>query len=410
MLTAKRVERTKKPGRYRDGIVPGLLLQISDSGAKSWVLRYELHGCERMMGLGPTKAFNLKEARERARAARQLLADGVDPLVNKHAAIEAAKLAAAKILTFRDAAQRYFDQNEAKWRSASHREQFLISLQAFAFPTLGNMDVAAVETADVLRVLNSIWQTKTETASRVRNRIEAVIDWAVVRGHRQPGTNPARWKGHLDQVLPAPRKVAPVVHHAALPYAEVPGFMAKLRTHQGSAARSLEFLIHCAARSAEAEEATWSEVNLDTATWTIPGHRMKGGREHQVPLSPAVMDLLHALPREDGNDHLFIGGRAGSGVTHTAVWELMGRMGQRGAATVHGFRSAFSDWAHEQTAHSVHTIELSLAHAVGSETERAYRRTSMVAKRRQLMEQWSRYCTSPPAKAGGDVVALRGGR
>ena len=153
MLTAKRVERTKKPGRYRDGIVPGLLLQISERGAKSWVLRYELHGCERMMGLGPTKAFNLKEARERARAARQLLADGVDPLVNKHAAIEAAKLAAAKILTFRDAAQRYFDQNEAKWRSASHREQFLISLQAFAFPTLGNMDVAAVETADVLRVL-----------------------------------------------------------------------------------------------------------------------------------------------------------------------------------------------------------------------------------------------------------------
>jgi hypothetical protein len=217
MLTAKRVERTRRPGRYRDGTVKGLLLQISESGAKSWVLRYMLHGSERMMGLGSAVDFSLREARDRARSARQLLADGVDPLGAKRQRKAEAKAAAAKLLTFREATQRYFDQHEKKWTNASHREQFLTSLQTYAFPILGDIDVASIALADVLRVLEPNWNAKSVTMDRVRNRIENIVDWCVVRGHRPPGTNPARWKGHLDQVLPAVRDVAPRGHHAALP-------------------------------------------------------------------------------------------------------------------------------------------------------------------------------------------------
>ena len=209
MLTAKKVERTKTPGRYRDGLVKGLLLQITDSGAKSWVLRYELHGRERMMGLGSASDFNLKEARERARAARQLLADGVDPLATKQAAKAAAKLAAARKLSFKQAALQYFNHYESKWTSPSHREAFLGTLNAYAFPVLGDMDVATIDTPDIHRVLDPIWKTKSVTADRVRSRVEQVIDFAIVRGHRPPGTNPARWVGHLEHSLAAPRALAP---------------------------------------------------------------------------------------------------------------------------------------------------------------------------------------------------------
>jgi len=407
MLTAKKVERTKNPGRYRCGLVKGLLLQISATGAKSWVLRYELRGKERMMGLGSVADFNLKEARERARAARQLLADRIDPLIGKRDAEQAAKLAEARKLTFAEAAQRYFDQHEAKWRNASHREQFLATLKAHVFPVLGNMDVAAIDTRDVIRALEPIWKTKSITADRTRSRVEQVIDWAIVREHRPPGTNPARWKGHLDQVLPAPRKLAPVEHHAAMEYRELPTFMKELRQEDGTGPRALEFLILVAGRSGEVTGATWDEIDFDTATWTIPSGRMKGGREHRVPLSPQAVDLLKKLPREKGNPFVFTGRRAGTGLSHIALPWTMERMGLKGIATVHGFRSSFSNWCHEQTAHSAHTIEISLAHNVGTEVERAYRRTDMIAKRRQLMEQWSKFCASPPAKSADRVVPLR---
>jgi integrase len=409
MLTAKKVERVKAPGRYRDGLVPGLLLQISDSGARSWVLRFMLHGRERMMGLGPVSAFNLKEARDRARAARQLLADGVDPLDMKHQRQAEAKAAAARVLTFREAAQRYFDQHERKWTNASHREQFLSSLQAYAFPVFGDMDVANIQLADVLRVIEPIWTTKSVTADRTRTRIEAVLDWCVVRGHRPPGTNPAKWKGHLDQVLPPARRVAPVVHHAAIGYAAVPALMAALREQESIAARAVEFLVYVAGRRGEVLGATWAEVDLDAAVWTIPASRMKGKREHRVPLAPAALDLLCALPREDGNPFVFIGPKAGQGLGGQTPARLLQRMGHTGF-TVHGFRSAFSDWAHEQTAHANHTIELSLAHNVGSEVERAYRRKDMLAKRVRLMADWAKYCTTAPAARTGDVVVPIGGR
>jgi len=229
MLTAKKVERAKQPGRYYCGLIRGLYLQVTASGAKSWVLRYQLRGQERWMGLGSASEFSLKEARERARAARQLLADRIDPLAGKRAAEAAAKLAAARKLTFAEAAQRYFNQHASKWRSAKHREAFLGTLAAFAFPVLGNMDVAAIDTPDILRAIEPHWTTKAVTIDRTRNRIEQVLDWCVVRGHRPPGTNPAMWKGHLDQVLPPARKVAPVAHHAAMDYRQLPTFMDELR-------------------------------------------------------------------------------------------------------------------------------------------------------------------------------------
>jgi integrase len=407
MLTAKMVERKKTPGRYRDRLVKGLLLQITDSGAKSWVLRYELRDRERMMGLGSASEFNLKEARERARSARQLLADGIDPLDVKHQRLAEAKLAAAKKLTFAEAAQRYFDRHEKKWTNASHREQFLASLRADAFPVLGNMDVATIQLADVLRAIEPIWTTKAITADRVRNRIENVLDWCVVRGHRPPGTNPAKWKGHLDQVLPAVRKVAPRGHFAAIAYAELPVFMAELRQQEGVAARALEYLVLTATRRAETLGACWDEIDFASAMWVLPPRRMKAKREHRVPLSDRAIEILKDLPREAGNPYLFIGAKAGQALGNLALARLLKRMGH-GGITTHGMRSAFSDWAHEQTAHSNHTIEISLAHAVGSDVEKAYRRGPMVAKRARLMTDWAKYCATPPAvQTGADVVPIR---
>jgi integrase len=407
MLTAKSVERTKKPGRYRCGLVRGLYLQISDNGAKSYVLRFERHGHERMMGLGSCSEFSLKEVRERARQARQLLADGIDPLTRKHADKQAVKLADQRKLTFREAAQRFFDQNESKWRSSKHRDQFLGTLKAHVFDTIGDMDVAAIDTPDILRAIESLWKTKAITADRVRSRIEQVLDWAVVRGHRPPGTNAARWKNHLDQVLPAPRKVAPIKHHEAMPYAQLPEFMAALRQDDTVAARALEFLILCAARSGEAIGAAWSEIDFDSRTWVIPGHRMKAGTEHRVPLSAAAIDLLRALPREDGNPNLFVGRESGTAMSKWGPDTCMARLGLRGVVTIHGFRSAFRDWAGETTAFAHDVCEAALAHVRGDHSVRAYARGDLFDKRRKLMEAWSRFCMSPPAKVSGDVVSLR---
>ena len=409
MLTAKRVERSKKPGRYRCGLVKGLLLQVSDSGAKSWVLRYERHGRERMMGLGSAFEFSLKEARERARQARQLLADGIDPLANKHATRQAAKLAEQRKLTFREAAQKYFDQNESKWRSAKHRDQFLSTLGTHVFDVLGGMDVAVIDTPDILRAFEPLWKTKPITADRTRSRVEQVIDWAIVRGHRSPGTNPARWKGHLDQVLPAPRKVAPIQHHEAMAYAQLPQFMATLRQDDSIAARALEFLILCAARSGETVGAVWSEIDFASKTWAIPAERMKGGREHRVPLCDRALAILRDLPREDGNPHVFIGRRHGAALSPWAMPWVMEHMGQRGATTIHGFRSSFRDWAGEATAFAHDICEAALAHVRGDHSVRAYARGDLFSKRRGLMEAWSKYCASPSAaeRKRANVVKLR---
>jgi integrase len=409
-LTAKIVQRLKSEGRYKDGFMPGLYLQVSQTGTKSWLLRYEVNGRrERWMGLGSAAIFSLAEARARARVARQQLSDGIDPLQAKRDAKTAARLAAAKQLTFREAAKRYAAQHEAKWTNADYRAQFMSSLQAYAFPIIRDLDVAMVDKAAVLRVLEPIWATKTVTASRVRRRIEAVLNWAVVHDHRPSGDNPARWRGHLDQALPGRQQITPVAHLKALPYPELASFMAELRGRESNAARALEFTILTAARTSEVLGARWSEIDLDSKIWTVPAARMKAGKEHRVPLAPAAIALLRALPHERDNDRVFIGPAAGGGFSDMAMARVLKRM--RRDATVHGFRSTFSDWAHERTAHANHAIEISLAHSVGNEVEKAYRRGDLFDKRRKLMEAWAKFALTPLIKqeADGELVPLRRG-
>ena len=400
-LTAKRVERVKEPGRYHDG--HGLYLQVVNANNKSWLLRYERDGKERWYGLGPLHTFSLKEARERARTARQLLHDGVDPIDHRKA--ERAKLAAAKAkaLTFRDAAERYLALHEGEWRNRRYAIDYISGLRRHAFPVLGAMPVSDIATPDVLRVLEPIWLTTTETASRVRGRIENILDWCTVRGHRS-GDNPARWKGHLSEALPAPGKVARKVHHPALPYPELPSFMVQLRARQGMPARALELTILTAARTGEIIGAKWDEIGFEDKTWLVPAGRMKGGKEHRVALSERAVALLRELPTEDGNDHVFIGPTAGAGLSDMAMMRELQRLGY-GDVTVHGFRSTFRDWAAEQTNTPSFVVEMALAHAIGSQVEAAYRRGDLLAKRRHLAEAWARYCRTP--LASGAVVPMR---
>jgi integrase len=403
MLTAKRVERVKAPGRYHDG--HGLYLQVVNANNKSWLLRYERGGRERWYGLGPTHTFSLKEARERARAARQLLHDGVDPIDHRKAQRAVLAAAKAKAITFAEAAQRYFDQHEGKWRNAKHRQQFLSTLKTYAYPLLGSMAVADIDTPAVLRALEPIWLVKTETANRTRGRIESVLDWCTVRGYRS-GDNPARWKGHLVEVLPARSQVAKPVHHAAMPFRQVPAFMAALHDREGTAARALEFCILTAARTGEVIGAKWDdEIDFADKTWTVPAGRMKGGREHRVALSERAVELLQNLPSEDGNAFIFVGPRAGSGLSNMAMTQVLKRMG-RTDVTTHGFRSSFRDWAAECTNYPNHVVEMALAHAVGDKVEAAYRRGDLLAKRRQLAEAWAKYCTNPPPVATGKTVVV----
>ena len=385
MLSAKKVEKLKTAGRYRDSEVPGLYLQVSDGGTKSWLLRYELGGRERMLGLGSSRIFSLKEARARARTARQQIADGIDPIAAKRTA----KATAAKALTFREAAERYLDQHEAKWESRKHADQFLASLRQYAFDHIGALPVDAIDTPLVLKVLEAgrFWTARPETANRVRGRIQNVLDWATVRGYRQ-GDNPARWRGHLDQVLPPRAKLAKVEHHPSMAYREVPAFMAQLATLETVAARALEFTILTATRTGEAIGARWAEIDFETAAWTVPSERMKARREHIVPLSAQAVELLRSLYVEEGNPHVFIG-RAGSALTRTAMATMLRRMGC--AATIHGFRSSFRVWCAEQTNYPREVAEAALAHVTGNSVERAYQRSSLFDHRRRLMADWGSY-------------------
>jgi integrase len=404
-LTIKRIARIKRPGRYADGDRSGLYLQVTNTGVKSWLFIYQRGPRVRYMGLGPLHTINLAEARERARRARQQLLDGIDPLEARKAERSAAAAAAARALTFAEAARRYFDAHEKLWTNSKHRDQFLSSLQRYAFPQLGARDVATIDTASVLRVIEPIWSEKVITADRVRGRIENILDWATVRGHRS-GDNPARWKGHLSEVLPARSAMARPVHHPALNYAEIAHFMTALRERPGSAARALEFTILTAARTGAVIGAQWDEIDLAKATWKIPAGRMKASREHRVPLSSIAIKLLKELYREQDNRHVFIGAQKGSGLSDMAMAVVLRRMSV--PVTVHGFRSTFSDWAHERTAYSNHEIELSLAHSIGTAVEQAYRRGDLFDKRRKLMEDWGRFCSAPAAPPGAEVVPLRG--
>ncbi|MER8435397.1 integrase arm-type DNA-binding domain-containing protein [Mesorhizobium sp. M1312] len=410
-LTSKRIAKLNAPGRYRDPEARGLYLQVGRTGTKSWLLRYELNGRERFHGLGSLDDFSVKEARERARAARQKISDGIDPIDARRAERAARAVEAAKVLTFEKAARQYSEQNEPRWQNRKAAAQFLSTMRDYVFPVFGSVSVADVDTGLVLKALErehperhgkSVWMAIPETANRVRGRIESVLDWATTRGYRQ-GDNPARWRGHLENVLPARGLVQRVEHHAAMPYLALPPFMAALAERDGVAPQALEFTILTAARTGEVIGATWGEVDLDGLVWTIPAGRMKAGKEHRVPLSGRAVEILNSLPREKGNPYIFIGPRA-NGLSNMAMAAVLKRMGGNDV-TVHGFRSAFRDWAAELTGYPNHVVEQALAHTIGNAVERAYRRGDLFEKRVRLMADWSRFCMNP-APAGA-VVPMR---
>jgi integrase len=394
LKTAREVEAKIKagvPGKWAVG--DGAYLQVAKVAKRStasWLFRYNGHS----MGLGPVGLVTLAEAREKAREARRLRLAGIDPLEAKRASRRQASLDEARAVTFKDCAGRYIKSHAAGWRNPKHKAQWTTTLETYAYPHFGEIAVADVDTGMVLKALEEIWAVKPETASRVRGRIEAVLDWSKARGYRE-GENPAGWRGHLDKLLPARRKVRKVEHHAALPYVELPAFMAELRQREGMAARALEFAILTAARTGEVLGAQWSEIDFDAKLWTVPADRMKGRRQHRVPLSDRVMEILGSLTREAGSPYVFAGAREGRPLSNMALLMMLRRM-KRDDLTAHGFRSSFRDWAAETTGYPGDLVEMALAHVVSNATEAAYRRGDMFEKRRRLMNDWAAYCAAPP--------------
>ena len=399
-LSALEVGRLSKHGLHFVGGVAGLALQVQPSGARSWLLRLSLAGKRREMGLGGFPDVTLADARRRAREERERADNGIDPIAARRAASALLRAELAKAFTFKAAALAYIDAHEPGWRNAKHAQQWRNTL-ASTYPLIGSELVRDVSLPHVLPILEPIWKSRTETASRLRGRIESVLDWAAARGYRD-GLNPARWKGHLDHLLPAPSKIAKAGHHAAVPVAEVGAFMKALRAQPGVGARALEFLVLTAARSGEVRGATWAEFDLDAGTWTIPAERMKAGKEHRVPLSKAALQLLRDQPRMAGNDLVFSAPRGGklSDMTLVAVTRRMGV-----AAVPHGFRSTFRDWCSERTNYPRDVAEMALAHAIGDKVEAAYRRGDLFNKRVKMMSDWAAFCSRSESKS--PVIQLR---
>jgi integrase len=425
-LNALKVARAiGKAGMYADG--GGLYLQVSSGGA-SWIYRYMLNGVAREMGLGPLALYGLKDARAKALDARRLRHEGADPIEARRAARAKAKLDAAKAITFKECAEGYIKSHRAGWRNAKHAAQWGATLATYAEPVIGALPVRAIDTALVMKVLEqevrdgpgklaaALWTARPETASRLRGRIESILDWAKVRGYRD-GDNPARWRGHLDKLLPARAKVRKVEHHAALPYSDLPDFMAELRKQEGVAARALEFAILTAGRTGEVIGARWSEIDLAARLWTVPAGRMKAGKEHRVPLSTRAITILEEMTqlidvdeeknveneKKENEQFVFPGGKVGQPLSNMAFLMLLRRM-KRDDLTAHGFRSTFRDWAAERTKSPSEVAEMALAHAVTSKVEQAYRRGDLFERRRRLMTTWSTYCLTS-TQAAPDIFA-----
>lgn len=400
-LSALEVRRLTDPGWYAVGGVAGLMLRIADTGARYWALRIRVPGKRCDIGIGPYPETTLARAREMAAELRTQVRQGMDPLSERRTARGALMAARAKVVTFDTAAGRFIKSKSREFRNPKHTAQWHSTLTAYASPVIGNLPVDQIELAHVVQILEPIWTKKTETATRVRGRIESVLDWATVSGYRK-GDNPARWKGNLDAILPTPTKVRRVKHHRAIPLSDAPGFMAALREREGMAARALEFAILTAGRSGEVRGATWDEVDTESRTWTVPADRMKAHREHVVPLSDAAIALLEALPRYHENPHVFPGPRGGM-LSDVSLLAVLRRMGVD--ATTHGFRSTFRDWCSEHTNYPHEVAEMALAHTIPNKTEAAYRRSTLLAKRRRLMADWARFLSNP-APAGA-VVPMR---
>jgi len=414
-LTAAKV-RTAKPGRYGDG--GGLYLLVRSPDARFWVFRYAMAGTGKLrdMGLGKASgpgAVTLAEARDKAAGLSKLVKAGTDPLEQREADAAAAKAAEqqaiARAKSFRDVADLYLSSHDAGWRNAKHRQQWRNTLATYAYPHMGDLPVADVDTAHVMAALQPIWTAKPETASRVRGRIEAVLDYAKAREWRM-GENPARWRGHIANLLPTRAKVARVEHHAALPWREIATFMAKLAAQDGVAALALTFAILTAARTGEVIGAKWSEMDLQAAVWTVPAERMKAGHEHRVPLSEPALAIVRAVaglridPATDS--YVFPGGKAGKPLSVMAMEMVLRRM-ERRDITVHGFRSAFRDWCSEHVGCPREVAEAALAHTVRDKTEAAYFRADLFERRRRLMDDWAVFCSRPALPA--EVVPIRRG-
>lgn len=399
-LGALEVGRLDKPGLHFVGGVAGLALQVTVGGTRSWILRVLIGGKRRDMGLGGFPDVTLAGAKEAARAARAKIKEGVDPIEDMKARRSALYAARAASMTFSEAAAAYIAVKEHEWKNAKHGDQWRNTLKEYAYPVIGSVFVRDVEQSHVMRVLEPIWLTKTETAKRLRGRIERVLDWSRVRGYRS-GENPARWRGHLDTLLQSPGKVQKRAHFPALPFDELGAFMGALRQQEGMGARALEFAILTAARSGEVRGATWNEIDLADASWIIPADRMKMKREHRAALNDAAVALLESLPRT--GDLIFPNtkGNMLSDMTLTAVLRRMGRSD----ITAHGFRSTFRDWCSERTNYPRDVAEMALAHAIGDKVEAAYRRGDLFEKRRRMMKEWGKF--SAKVQTPGTVIAIK---
>jgi integrase len=395
------VAKMKTPGYYPDGL--NLYLQVSAAKTKSWVLRYTLAGKSREMGLGAFPTFSLADARERATAARKLLADGIDPLETKRSKILADRLSAASVITFDDAATRYIKTHESGWKNLKHVGQWRSTIATFASPFIGMLPVHAIDNKAVVNVLEPIWNSKRETASRLRGRIEKILDWATTLKYRT-GDNPARYKGNLDNLLTKSKKT--VIHHPALPFIEIGAFMATLRTMPGMGALALQFVILTATRTSEVLNAQWSEFDLDAGVWVIPKERMKADKEHAVPLSPEAVEILHKAGWEMRASEFVFAGVNGKALSNMACLAVLKRM-ERPGLTVHGFRSTFRDWCSESTAYPRDVAEMALAHTISNKTEAAYRRGDLFDKRTRMMADWAAYCATVRVTKN-KIVNIRG--
>jgi len=387
-LSALVIGRMTAPGHHTVGGVDGLYLYINGAGARSWVLRTMIGDKRRHMGLGGFPDTSLAKAREKARLAREEIAKGVDPIAQRVAAVSQLRALQATEKTFEQAAKGYLEAHGDTWRNSKHRAQWASTLETYAYPFMGQLLVRDVTQEHVLNALEPIWKAKNETASRLRGRIEIVLDWATVRKYRT-GENPARWKGHLDMLLAAPSKVQKVTHHRALPIDALADFILGLHKREGTAARALEFTILCAARSGEVRGATWAEVDIGARVWTIPAVRMKSGQEHRVPLAESTIRILNTQSHQEGCDVIFRAPRGGP-LSDMAMTAVMRRM--KIDAVPHGFRSTFRDWAGERTNYPRDLAEQALAHALENKVEAAYRRGDSLEKRRKMMDDWASFC------------------
>ena len=386
-LSALQVTRETKAGLYGDG--HGLYLQVSPTGSKSWVMKYTRFGVAREMGLGPLRLVSLAQAREQAVHWKRILHTGLDPLEQRNAERLRKQAEAVSGTTFEACAQQYITAHRSSWKSAKHAAQWAATLETYVYPQIGQKPVSLIDVSHVMVCLLPIWQTKPETANRVRGRIEKILDWARVNGFRQ-GENPARWRGHLDHSLPSRRSIQKVTHFAAIPYSQMGAVMRELTKLQTVSARALELLILTATRTSEALNATWQEFDLDNGAWTIPPERMKAGREHRIPLSVPAMRVLRLMHAARVNEFVFPGMRANKPLSNMTLSKVLRSIGFDGF-TVHGFRSSFRDWAAETTEHSGEVIEMALAHSIRDKVESAYRRGDLFAKRKILMDDWAAY-------------------